>query len=683
MPHEFTAVESTGLLSTPLLTEAPPYDLPLASPGLHGLEDLPALLGTVAGIPTIAEIAPTAVLAGDRSPFPTLSAPALIGDELVNEPTVGTVWQASLKILDTFTQSPDSEAVLTRSFGDRATTPAAQQVIDEVLRGQRLPKLSVLPSERLAAEGAYAAKTGTIFLAKELLGHPERAIRVLLEELGHFLDDQINQEDTAGDEGALFSSLVLGDRLTEAAIAALQQEDDSALLTLNGQSFAVEQASFGPGTLTVDGSGQVTVEFVADSGSYQSQVALFSLTGMEGLTPGSPAFIQEAARRALSNSPEGYVVINDIADGATLEGELGEANRNAGAPAGSRTVAFNPGAAIAVMLVPNGTVAEVFNNPGAEGSLRPLFSVASANPNQQMHMGEIRPGLFAMEDIRFDTGSDGDFNDVIFSLQGVTGQIEAVTELAGSTQIWLDTPLGRQLLLVGNNPLFPPPNLGNLQVAIPTGVPKFNATSLEADIIASGAASITVGTQTIYIGTNQVAANNQNPIIRSFDSANPANNWTRTDYEVTGADGRGVGLAWDGTNLYGVFTVDGTQGTAAQDFRRESQDAQQAWLRSYGQGGGAKVSVLGRINPANGELLDAAYLSALLSNGDSNTLTVTDIGTNANGNLVVSTQSFFSPRRPDGSALTQVTPGSSPFAYAIEITPDLKRVVSTAAPGWA
>ncbi|MEM6521843.1 MAG: DUF4114 domain-containing protein, partial [Cyanobacteria bacterium P01_C01_bin.70] len=445
----------------------------------------------------------------------------------------------------------------------------------------------------------------------------------------------------------------------------------------------------------VDTTGQVTVEFLADSGAYQGQLAVFSLNGMEALTPGSTAFIQEAARRALSNSAEGYIVIDDIAEGASLTGELEEDNLNAGSPGGARAIAFAPGEQVAVMLVPNGTVQAVFDNPAAEGQLRPLFSIASANPDSNVHIGEIQPGIFAMEDVRFDDGSDADFNDVIFQLQGAAASIEPVTNLIGSRQAWVDTPLGRQLfmisdgsspdaMLTSNNPIFPPVDAANLLVEIPTsGVPKFNAGNTEAEIAASGAARITIGTQTIYIGTNQVAANNQNPIVASFDSINPANNWIRTDYEVTGADGRGLGIAWDGSSLYGVFTVDGTQGTPNQDFRRAANDAEQAWLRSYGQGGGPTVSILARIDPTNGELLDAAYLSAVLSNGNSNTLRIQDINVNTAGQLVVSAQSFFRPRRPDGSALTE-TPaaGSSPFAYTIEITPDLKRVISTSAPGF-
>ncbi|WP_190512043.1 Calx-beta domain-containing protein [Oscillatoria sp. FACHB-1407] len=210
---------------------------------------------------------------------------------------------------------------------------------------------------------------------------------------------------------------------------------------------------------------------------------------------------------------------------------------------------------------------------------------------------------------------------------------------------------------------------------------KFGSGDSQATIASRGAARITIGTQTIYIGTQQVTSINQNPIIRSFDSANPANNWTRTDYEVTGADGRGYGLFWDGTNLYAVFSVDGTQGTPSEDFRRVSGSATQNWLRSYGNGGGAKVAVLARIDPRTGTMSNAAYLSAN-NNGRTNSLAVTGLSVGANGNLVVNANSWFSPRRPDGSAMTPLTSAGSPFNYTLEITRDLRTVTSTSAVGW-
>ncbi|MEO1209023.1 MAG: Calx-beta domain-containing protein [Cyanobacteria bacterium J06638_20] len=213
-------------------------------------------------------------------------------------------------------------------------------------------------------------------------------------------------------------------------------------------------------------------------------------------------------------------------------------------------------------------------------------------------------------------------------------------------------------------------------------VTKFSPSTAEAAIAALDGPSITIGTQTLYIGTWQRSSNNQDPIIASFDSANPENNWVRTDYERTGADGRGYGLFWDGTSLYGVFSVDGTQGSSNEDFRDAARDATQGWLRSYGRGGGAKIGVVARIDPLTGEMQEAAHFSALLSSGNSNSLVIKDMMTNSSGNLVIRADSWFSPRNPDGSAMTQVVSGGSPHDYTIEVQPDLRRVISTSAVGW-
>ncbi|HEY9640440.1 MAG TPA: hypothetical protein V6C57_08150, partial [Coleofasciculaceae cyanobacterium] len=223
---------------------------------------------------------------------------------------------------------------------------------------------------------------------------------------------------------------------------------------------------------------------------------------------------------------------------------------------------------------------------------------------------------------------------------------------------------------------------GGMAASVNSNPVSFLPNDSEATIAARGAAHIQLGTQTIYIGNQQVSSTNQNPIIASFDSSNPAHRWVQTHYEVTGADGRGYGLFWSGQSLYAVFSVDGTQGTPDQDFRRVSSAATQPWLRSYGSGGGAKVAVLAKLNPATGDMTAAAYLSAVLSSGQSNSLAIANLATNAAGNLVINAQSYYAPRRPDGQAMTQITPGSSPFNYTLEITPDLKTVVSTAAIGW-
>jgi hypothetical protein len=220
------------------------------------------------------------------------------------------------------------------------------------------------------------------------------------------------------------------------------------------------------------------------------------------------------------------------------------------------------------------------------------------------------------------------------------------------------------------------------RLSISATTTKFSPSDSELAIAATGAATIQLGSQTLYIGTQQVTSLNQNPILTSFDSSNPSKNWVKTNYEVTGTDGRGYGLFWSGTDLYAIFSVDGTQGTPDQDFRRVSGGATQSWLHSYGAGGGAKVAVLARLNLATGDLTEAVYLSAINS-GKSNSLAVTSLTTNSAGNLVVSAQSYYAPRRPDGTAMTQMTTDGSPFEYKLEITPELKTVISTAAIGWS
>jgi hypothetical protein len=315
---------------------------------------------------------------------------------------------------------------------------------------------------------------------------------------------------------------------------------------------------------------------------------------------------------------------------------------------------------------------------GGTGRDRFVLEIGAAQLNAAPEILDFRngedwldlPGLkFADLSIRQGTGTLA--NSTILR-NSQTGEVLALLRGIQSRSIDANDIWGAASL-----PVLPP------TLAVQSNPVKFSASASEATIAATAAARIQLGTQTIYIGAEQVTSINQNPVLVSFDAQNPANNWRRTDYEITGVDGRGYGLFWSGSQLYALFTVDGTQGTPDQDFRRVSGGATQPWLQSYGAGGGAKITVLARLNPATGEMTDAVHLSARLSDGKSNSLTVNGLSTNPAGNLVVNAQSFFAPRRPDGQAMTQTSPGSSPFAYQLEITPDLKTVVSTAAAGWS
>ena len=210
-------------------------------------------------------------------------------------------------------------------------------------------------------------------------------------------------------------------------------------------------------------------------------------------------------------------------------------------------------------------------------------------------------------------------------------------------------------------------------------VKKFTATDDEATLISRDVAFVNNGNTNIYIGTNQVSSNNQDPILASF--TNGVRNWTTADIETTGADSRGIALLWNGNNeLYAAFTTDGTQGIPNQDFRRFTSNG---WLTTYGAGGGAKATVLLKIAPDTGEGIigNGTFVSALLSNGSINTLVPTNMYF-AGTDIVLEASSFFSPRRTDKTRMEQTTIIDSPFDYAIAFNNNLTQANSAVAPGW-
>lgn len=210
--------------------------------------------------------------------------------------------------------------------------------------------------------------------------------------------------------------------------------------------------TFSSGVFTVGASGQVRIDYLYDGGAYEGELAVFSLEGLETVAPGSLAFMREAARRALSNSHLGAVVIRDGTEAARFSGAFpGDKDVNAGSYKGVKTVMMQPGTRFGFMLVPNGTVAEVFEQPKQSGAKRPLFSLETANPNQAFHVGQIGDvtgggHTFAFEDLRLDRRSDRDYNDVIVQVQGASGQAPSLDQLIAPRKDWRTTRLGRQLL---------------------------------------------------------------------------------------------------------------------------------------------------------------------------------------------------------------------------------------------
>ncbi|MEO0519048.1 MAG: DUF4114 domain-containing protein [Cyanobacteria bacterium P01_A01_bin.116] len=629
------------------------------------------------------------------------------------------LWTEAIAPLLTEAIPPDTEAQLQSALGQQWT---ADNIQDAIIDGVSELKLELLPASTLQAKGAFAAENQTIYLADDWASTQslDAVTDVLLEEVGHFIDykfgQTFNTPDTAGDEGAIFSALVQGKPLTPEALAELQAENDQGQIFLDDQVIDVEQAALSQarldrvvGTFSTGADGKAAATFLFDGSNYEGEVAVFNTQKMGGLS--TKAFTKEAARRALRGGNNGQIIIKDKTEAAQFSGKLDSRDYNRGKRASTRTIKLAPNARFGIIFAPKGSLSQV-----AAGKQQAIFSIAAHNPGGKALFGRATKDVYAFED-NSSSKSDRDYNDVVMKISGATGKAAGLSKLIPSSKNWLRSSVARPFLrgktqqpknnnVVPETPIAAPikpktpvvapvkPNTpvvtpvtsgGGFTRDISTSAVKVRPSFTEAELIKRGAKSVKIGTQTIYIGTEQVSPINQNPVVFSFDKVNKKNNWTRTDIETTGTDGRGLGLVWTGKGLYGVFSVDGTQGTKNQDFRRATGGATQNWLKSYGSGGGTKIAVVGQIDPATGKLLKAAHLSAVLSNGKTNALSVNDITVNNAGNLVVKAKSFFSPRRPDGKAMTR-NPGNSagsPFDYTLELKSDLSKVVRTSAPGWS
>lgn len=191
---------------------------------------------------------------------------------------------------------------------------------------------------------------------------------------------------------------------------------------------------------------------------------------------------------------------------------------------------------------------------------------------------------------------------------------------------------------------------------------RFTCDTPEATLIEAGVPRVASGSTAIYIGYQQISGANQDPIIARFDSG--IRTWCRTDYETSRVSHQGYLLAWDGGNrLYAVFSTEGSQ-AFNQDFSRFTVDG---WLEEYGPGN-ARAAVIARIDPVTGDITNATYHSAVLTNGNTNSLTVTDIQVLASGNVVVRADADSFPREVNGSRMVCT---GRPYRYTVEFNADL------------
>ena len=219
-----------------------------------------------------------------------------------------------------------------------------------------------------------------------------------------------------------------------------------------------QKFDFDGDAFVVGKNGDVKIDFLFDGSQYKGEMAVFSLKDFDKLNLRSYSdLIKEAASRASSDSEMGHIVIKDSEEGAKIRGRLGEKNRNSGKYLGQKSFKMNPGDKIAFMLVPNGRVEEVLKKPNIGGAKAPLFSFAVESeedlkylPHQMVRV-EKGQNTFAWEDKAVNKNSDRDYNDLIFSMEGVKGRGNGafLEDVINPKKDWRDVELADEIINFG------------------------------------------------------------------------------------------------------------------------------------------------------------------------------------------------------------------------------------------
>ena len=156
--------------------------------------------------------------------------------------------------LDSFASDEDFLSNMEQAFGDNWQPQQAEDLIQNLASGDAMPKVEVIPGSDLKANGGFGEDT--IYLSEEFLSSAksEQLSGGLIEEIGHFVDQELNSGDSPGDEGDIFQQLVEDKAISDGELVDLKAEDDSGTIALGGEKFSVEQASDGEKIYVEQGS---------------------------------------------------------------------------------------------------------------------------------------------------------------------------------------------------------------------------------------------------------------------------------------------------------------------------------------------------------------------------------------------------------------------------------------------
>ncbi|MEB3886372.1 hypothetical protein LKE08_23340, partial [Lyngbya sp. CCY1209] len=171
-----------------------------------------------------------------------LSPAILIGDFSVSTRMETRTIEAALtrvkQNFSEFTTSPNFEADLKTIFGEYTDVNLSQTIIDALHDDAEVPEIVVVSADLMnGANGGFDSLTGTVYLSDTLMNVENtdvmdaampspNLVDVLTEELGHYIDSELNEIDSPGDEGELLMRLVRGDVLSSVDATQLKYQDD-------------------------------------------------------------------------------------------------------------------------------------------------------------------------------------------------------------------------------------------------------------------------------------------------------------------------------------------------------------------------------------------------------------------------------------------------------------------------
>ena len=105
--------------------------------------------------------------------------------------------------------------------------------LDALIEGEAAPLIRWASFDDTNVKGAFIANTNTILINEGLKGLNDEIQKVVLEEIGHWLETELTV-DSAGDEGDTFATRLLSMSEKNAG------ENDQAVLTINGVDYLAE-----------------------------------------------------------------------------------------------------------------------------------------------------------------------------------------------------------------------------------------------------------------------------------------------------------------------------------------------------------------------------------------------------------------------------------------------------------